>query len=174
MDLPDRHLLMGMTLGAICATALSAIGPGVVFADEPAGGAIDPNALVRFGERTFDVRYEDWVDTEVISRSAVKKIGYGRTSHVDITTTSTGTYSTDGLVSPHIEYPGIEVEEVGDGKPFGIMLLGSGYGWFIAPLSRGNSFLHLRTPDGHQVFSDGTTTCLDSRDYTVWPLLLPV
>ena len=53
MNLPTRHMLMGMTLGAICATALAAIGPGFVletFADEmPA--SFDTSKLVKFDGR---------------------------------------------------------------------------------------------------------------------------
>jgi hypothetical protein len=38
----------------------------------------------------------------------VKKIAHGRTSSVTVVTTPSGTYSTDGLLSPHVQYPGIE------------------------------------------------------------------
>ncbi|UXN73656.1 hypothetical protein N8D56_23290 [Devosia sp. A8/3-2] len=37
MDLPDRHMLLGIALGAVCASILAAIGPGFVveaFGDE--------------------------------------------------------------------------------------------------------------------------------------------
>lgn len=54
-----------------------------------------------------DWEVEPWVSTEVISQSSVRKIGYGRTSFVTIGRTATGTYSSDGLASPHIHYPGI-------------------------------------------------------------------
>ena len=50
---------------------------------------------------------EPWVSTEVISQSTVRKVGYGRTTFVSINKTATGTYSSDGLASPHIRYPGI-------------------------------------------------------------------
>jgi hypothetical protein len=39
----------------------------------------------------------------------VTKIGYGKKSKVSIVTTATGTYSTDGIRSPNVRYPGIEV-----------------------------------------------------------------
>ena len=54
-----------------------------------------------------DWTVEPWVSTEVISRSSVKKVGYGQTSFVAISRTASGTYSSDGLASPHIHYPGI-------------------------------------------------------------------
>ncbi len=112
MNLPTRHMLLGMTLGAICASALAAIGPGYVveaFADEmPAG--FDTDKLVKFGEREYEVSYADWVSTDPLSTAMVKKIEGGKVSYVSITTTATGTYSTDGLTSRHVLYPGIDVE----------------------------------------------------------------
>lgn len=54
---------------------------------------------------------EPWVSTEVVSRNTVKKIGYGRQSVVSVYTTPTGTYSSDGLRSPYVQYPGIERAE---------------------------------------------------------------
>src|SRR6187402_1038684 len=50
---------------------------------------------------------EDYVATEVANTGVVRKIGYGRTSFVTIAETATGTYSSDGLNSPHFRYPGI-------------------------------------------------------------------
>jgi hypothetical protein len=168
MHLPDRHLLLGMTLGALCATALSAIGPGAVFADEPEGPAIDPDALVRIADRFYDITYEDWVATEPLSRATVKKIGYGSTSYVEISTTETGTYSTDGLASPHVLYAGIEVKEVASASFPPILLLGTGESWVVAPLTKGSSFLHLDLDNGDRIFSHGGgATCLLSNDYTL-------
>ncbi|QQR38111.1 hypothetical protein [Devosia rhizoryzae] len=112
MNLPTRHMLLGMTLGAACATALAAFGPGYVletFADEmPAG--FDTDKLVKFDDRYYEVDYDPSVSTDPISTVTVKKIEAGRVSHVQISSTATGTYSTDALTSPHVQYPGIEVE----------------------------------------------------------------
>lgn len=169
MSLPNRQVLLGMTLGAVCATALSAIGPGLVmsvFADE-AGGGIDPDALVRINDTHYRIAYEHWVSTEPLSNARIKKIGYGRTSYVDIAETATGTYSTDGLASPHVLYPGIEVEEVADQRFATLVLGGWGNGWVVAPLVRGSSFLHLRIGNGERIISDGSTTCILSRSYSI-------
>jgi hypothetical protein len=114
MNLPDRHLLLGMTLGAVCATAIAAIGPGMVieaFADESPVG-IDPASLVRFEDRDYNVDYDDWVATDPLSTVRVKKVEAGRVSYVTITTTATGTYSTDAMFSRHVQYPGISVEQI--------------------------------------------------------------
>lgn len=168
MSLPSCQVLLGVTLGAVCATALSAIGPGLVmsvFADEPTG--IDPNALVRIDDAHYRITYEDWVSTEPLSNARIKKIGYGRTSYVDIAETATGTYSTDGLASPHVLYPGVEVEEV-PSRRFATRVLGGwGHGWVVAPLVRGSSFLHLRIGNGERIISDGSTTCILSRNYSI-------
>lgn len=141
MNLPTRHMLLGMTLGAICASALAAIGPGYVlpaFADEmPAG--FDTGKLVKFGDREYEVSYADWVSTDPLSSAQVKKIEAGKVSYVSITTTATGTYSTDGLTSRHVLYPGIEVEEVGPrGNFFAFWSLGQ---WRGMATFNGNSFI---------------------------------
>ena len=113
MILPDRRLLLGMTIGAFCATALAAIGPGVVFealADEFAPTGIDTSRLVKFEERDYVVDYDDWVATDPLSTSRIKKVEAGKVSYVTITTTASGTYSTDAMFSNHVQYPGISVE----------------------------------------------------------------
>lgn len=121
MNLPDRHLLLGMTVGAICATALAAIGPGVViqaFGDEMAVNGIDPSRLVKYEERDYLVDYDDWVATDPLSTSRVKKVEAGKVSYISITTTATGTYSTDAMFSNHVQYPGISVEAAEPARNF--------------------------------------------------------
>ena len=115
MNLPDRRVLLGMTLGAVCATALASIGPGAVvevFADEAAAG-FDPSRLVKYEDRQYIVDYDDSVATDPLSTTRVKKVEAGRVSYVTITTTATGTYSTDAMFSRHVQYPGIEVQPAG-------------------------------------------------------------
>lgn len=121
MNLPDRHLLLGMTLGAICATGLAAIGPGLVisaFADEFAPRGVDAASLVKFEGQDYDVGYEDWVATDPLSTSRVKKVEAGKVSYVTITTTATGTYSTDAMFSRNVQYPGISVEAAAPDRNF--------------------------------------------------------
>lgn len=113
MNLPDRHLLLGMTIGAICATALAAIGPGMViqaFGDELAIHGIDASKLVKYEGRRYIVDYDDTVSTDPLSTTTVKKVEAGKVSYVTITRTATGTYSSDAMFSNHIQYPGISVE----------------------------------------------------------------
>jgi hypothetical protein len=143
MDLPTRHMLLGMTLGAACATALAAIGPGFVvevFADEmPAG--FDTDNLVKFDDRYYEVDYEPWVSTDPLSTAQIKKIEGGRVSYVNITTTATGTYSSDALTSPHVQYPGIEVESA---QKRGFFFSSwSGGRWTAFATYAGNSFVSI-------------------------------
>ncbi len=144
MNLPTRHMLLGMTLGAICASALAAIGPGYVveaFADEmPAG--FDTDKLVKFGDREYEVSYADWVSTDPLSTAMVKKIEGGKVSYVSITTTATGTYSTDGLTSRHVLYPGIDVEPKDKRKSWFAYWSNGQWQGFASRV--GNSFIAIR------------------------------
>ncbi len=147
MNLPTRHMLIGMTLGAACATALAAIGPGFVleaFADEmPAG--FDTDKLVKFDGRDYQVDYADWVSTDPLSTATVKKIEGGRVSYVSITSTTTGTYSTDGLTSKHVLYPGIDVTEATPGRRNWVRFWSNGK-WFSFSSRAGNSIVRLSGP----------------------------
>jgi len=145
MILPSRQVLTGMALGAICATALAATGPGFVmnvFADEAAVG-FDTGNLVKFGEREYEVSYADWVSTDPLSTTTVRKIEAGKSSYVNISTTATGTYSTDGLTSRHVQYPGIEVKEV---TPVRNRFAYWSHGrWQVIATHSGNSFIAIST-----------------------------
>ena len=110
MNLPDRHLLLGMSLGAVCATAIAAIGPGMVLealADEFTPSGVDAASLVKFEEREYVVDYQDWVATDPLSTVRVKKVEAGK---------ATGTYSTDAMFSSHVQYPGISVQPAKPGR----------------------------------------------------------
>lgn len=121
MNLPDRRLLLGMMMGAACATAIAAIGPGMVlqaFGDEMAINGVDAASLVKYEDREYAVDYDDWVATDPLSTTRVKKVEAGRVSYVTITTTATGTYSTDAMFSNHVQYPGISVEPAEPNRNF--------------------------------------------------------
>lgn len=144
MNLPTRHMLLGMTLGAACATALAALGPGYVvdvMADEmPAG--FDTDKLVKFDGRDYEIEYQDWVSTDPVSSVTVKKIEAGKVTYVNITTTATGTYSTDGLTSRHLQYPGIDVTEVTPGHDSWVRYWTNG-SWYTLSSRAGNSIVRL-------------------------------
>lgn len=121
MNLPDRRLLLGMTLGAVCATVISAIGPGMVLealADEFAPSGVDAASLVKFEGHDYVVDYDDWVATDPLTAVRVKKVEAGKVSYVTITTTASGTYSTDAMFSNHVQYPGISVTDAEPGRNF--------------------------------------------------------
>jgi hypothetical protein len=91
------------------------------FADEPQHQLVrtakdifpppfDPSKL-----RKFDIEIADTVSTEPLRTQYVRKIAGGRVSAVSIVTTSSGTYSSDGIASPHVLYPGIDVSTKLDG-----------------------------------------------------------
>jgi hypothetical protein len=143
MNLPTRQTLLGMTLGAACATALAAVGPGFVLDAFPAG--FDTNNLVKFDGRDYEVDYADWVSTDPLSSSTVKKIEAGKVTYVSITTTATGTYSTDGLTSKHVLYPGIDVTEVTPDRRNWVRFWTNG-SWYSFSSRAGNSFLRLSGP----------------------------
>ncbi|MBJ3784944.1 hypothetical protein [Devosia sediminis] len=144
MNLPTRHMLLGMTLGAICATALAALGPGYVLdvmADEmPAG--FDTDKLVKFDGRDYEVEYAPWVLTDPVSSATVKKIEAGKVTYVSITTTATGTYSTDGLTSRHVQYPGIDVTEVTPNRANWVRYWTNG-NWYTFASRAGHSIIRL-------------------------------
>ncbi|MDB5612591.1 MAG: hypothetical protein JWQ22_244 [Devosia sp.] len=142
MNLPDRHLLMGMTLGAACATALAAIGPGMVieaFADESIVG-VDASKLVRYENRDYLVDYDASVSTDALSTTRVKKVEAGKVSYVTITTTATGTYSSDAMFSKHVQYPGIDVQPVHYGPNHFSYWSNGGWSGFVT--GSANSFIY--------------------------------
>lgn len=112
----SRLIIAGGFIG--CAAggmlALPSIMPPAMADDEPV------RTLLKTGDEIFrrplvasdfvkpdEFVYEPWVSTDVVSQRTVRKIAFGETTFVTIATTPTGTYSSDGLASPHIRYPGI-------------------------------------------------------------------
>jgi hypothetical protein len=74
----------------------------------------DPDSLLIIDDdEAYRMQVEPSISTDVLSNTTIRKIEGGRTRFVTIATTSTGTYSSDGLTSPHIRYPGVHVEQLG-------------------------------------------------------------
>jgi len=165
MNLPDRHLLLGMFLGAVCATALAATGPGMVLpalaADDVAEPAFNPANLVKFEDKTYDVKHENWVATDPLSNARVKKIEGGRVSYVGITTTATGTYSSDAMFSPHVQYPGISAKRV---RSKGQLRFWSGGGWHGFEAAVADSFFYFNS-GATQVLGD--IVCVAGENFAV-------
>lgn len=168
MTLPTRHLLIGLLLGATCATALSAMGPNFVLpalGDEMAAG-FDTAGLVHVDHNDYTTDYDSTVSTEPLTRTRIKKIEYGRVSYVDITTTSSGTYSSDAMFSPHVKYPGVHVGRTKHGQYGSVSIWDGKSQWINLPLTFASSIITL--PAGtNRVYSGGGTSCIVSAISTV-------
>jgi hypothetical protein len=111
---PVRVLAIGGTIGALVAGSLAAPQFISAMAEEPVKVAsstlklLFPDAVDAKMFRKYKITFDDSISTDVKRTQVVKKIGHGRTSMVTIVTTPSGTYSTDGLLSPNVQYPGIE------------------------------------------------------------------
>lgn len=67
--------------------------------------------LLHIGERTYDVQFDPSLSQNALSNFSVRKVGFGNVSNVRIVTTTSGTYSTDGFASNHVQYTGVIVTE---------------------------------------------------------------
>jgi len=127
-------------------------------------GAPPPlSTLVRFEERDYTVSYDESVSLEPLSQARITKIGYGRSTEINVATTASGTYSSEGLVSPYIRYPGIVVERAAESDTELIIGMGLGNGR--------SSFLAITaSPRGDFVIVDagrrGFASCQMSGSFT--------
>ena len=69
------------------------------------------HTALKLFDRDLDLFKPQWstepsVSQDVLSTHVVRKIEAGKTSLVQVVTTSSGVYSSDGLDSPHVRYPG--------------------------------------------------------------------
>ncbi len=143
----------------------------VARADEPEAPPIDFSKLVRIKGQDHELTIAPYVSTDVLSHSRVRKIGYGRISEVSISTTASGVYSTDGLASPHVLYPGIEINPVPTASQVVAGALGmfwkTGAGWVALPINAGKktttSFGRING-HGHYIAGRGTT-CVQGPGY---------
>ncbi len=109
------------------------------------------------------IHYDDSVSLKPISQAHVEKIGYGRRSSVNIVTTSSGIYSTDGLKSPNVLYTGIEVEKAKGGDT-NAALWAKGLGWVAIP--RNNSLVTFgRTTGGGHFVNTGDSICVIGKGF---------
>lgn len=154
------HIRIAVAFLLIC---IALVGASEAFADE---GDTPLSNLVKFDGQDYRVTAEDWVSLDPISATTVQKIGYGKITEVNIATTTTGTYSSDAIVSPYVLYPGIEVEPVTSGAQL----------WDLvseALLSHGatSSISHIgHAPDGTRTYSWvtnlGLRSCMSGGSFT--------
>jgi len=154
-------LVAAMLFAGMAATASAALADAGVFSP---GAPAPLSTLVRFEERDYTISYDQDVSLDPLSQATVTKIGYGRTTEVNIATTASGTYSSDGLTSPYIRYPGIVVEPVPQRGTFVAVRTGLGG-------VRGSSFVAITAdPNGNFVVVDagsrGFASCQLSGSFT--------
>src|SRR5690349_17929565 len=110
---PVRVLAYGSFFGAMITWSIVNPAQMSAVAEEPvkaAAATLDklfPNLIDPKMFKRYDITFDDSVSGDVVSTRHVKKIAGGRTVDVTITTTPSGTYSTDGVLSPHVKYPGV-------------------------------------------------------------------
>ncbi|WP_338607521.1 hypothetical protein V6617_13705 [Pelagibacterium nitratireducens] len=163
---PRRSIALRYRAGVAAALFLAGIfgaglaGATAAHADGLISHAPPPlTTLVKFYDRQYEIAYADSVSLEPTSSAIVRKVGYGHVRDVNIATTTSGTYSSDGLVSPHVLYPGIEVDRVADDSSHY-------HGYSVWP--EGSSFMILsvgRNPvNGNLVFNNvsdrGVRSCM--------------
>lgn len=110
-----HHVMLGVFAAATLGTGYFVTGhqlaPPVIAQEQPVEEPLDLSALVKISMPRFSVSFDDGIDLTPMRTAIVNKIGYGATSEVQVVTTSTGTYSTDSLKSPHVLYPGVTVTQ---------------------------------------------------------------
>lgn len=156
------------TAAALAAGAMIGTTP-VVFAQE-GENLIDLSKLVFYRGAAYSVTYESEVSTTALAMAQVRKIGYGRTTVVNIVTTASGVYSSDAMISPHVLYPGVHVERLPEAAddsegslqyPPRLAYWSNSRGWVATPFVTAGSFAVVsRTPMGVVVTTDETTCVL--------------
>ena len=149
---PTKLALVGIVVGVLSGFFIAQFDPGpsmAAVADKPPfdlGKALDTH-LARFNGDYYAIGIKPGVTLEGTS-VVVEKIGYGRTSFVTITTTPTGVYSSDGLASPNIRYPGVysqRMQLVPDPFVGGVLGWSKLTGWTKIPLLDAHSIGFLDT-----------------------------
>jgi len=110
---------------------------------------IDFSKLVKIDEKSYEISHDSTVSLIPSHSEVIRKIGYGRQSEVRIVSTGSGTYSTDGFVSNHVQYVGIDATRISDAdRPAQILLWLGGRGWVDLGTGGGGSFVHFGRMQG--------------------------
>lgn len=155
-----RPLLAGAVIGSLAAglLALPNLLPAALADEQPlrtllsTADELMPPPFDVAGLVKPDFTLEPSVSTEVLHSSTVRKIGYGRTTFVTIAETASGTYSSDGLASPHVRYPGIHVDQGSSGLRVARIRMWTGSGWTVFKSDAG-SFVSVDRFDGGRLLT---------------------
>lgn len=94
--------------------------------------AFNPDRLMR-----WSYYVQPGVSIDPLKETVVRKIAFGRSSFVNVMQTESGVYSTDGLASPNIQYPGIVKQPRREAKA-GVWFWGDNRWVAAAPFSAGS------------------------------------
>jgi hypothetical protein len=163
-----RPLLTGAVIGSLAAglLALPTLLPPAFGDEQPmktltsTADELWPQPIDVAGLVKPDFTVEPTVATEVLHRSTVRKIGYGKTSFVTIAETATGTYSSDGLNSPHVLYPGIHVDHGSDRPQVARVTVWGGNSWTVLRSSGASSFVSATPFDGGRLLTTEGGSCV--------------
>lgn len=167
MPQKSRPLLASAVVGGLAAglLALPNLLPAALADEQPLRTLLStPHELM---PRPFDVAglvkpdftLEPSVATEVLHSSTVRKIGYGRTKFVTIAETASGIYSSDGLASPNVRYPGIHVDHGSHGLQVAGVMVRSGNSWTVLR-STASSFVSVSRFDGGSLLMTESGSCV--------------
>jgi len=146
------RLLISLSTAFVVGAGVFAVPAIPAIAQESASthlaSADDGDGFVRFEQPGREATFSTVRNRDVVSRAAVTKIGFGKTSTVDILTTPAGSYSSDAVFSPNVRYPGVNIRPTQSASNAGGLLSfwQRGLGWISMPLSGANSFVLLTRP----------------------------
>ncbi len=164
----ERKIIVGSVIGGLAAglLALPAVLPPALADEQPL------HTLLSSKDQLFPVPFdtadlvkpdytlEPQIATEVLSTSTVRKIGYGKTNFVRVVQTATGTYSSDGLASPHIRYPGIHANKRRHHATAGqLSIWATGTDWQVLRPQAAGSFVGVIQFEGGQLVIGDDGTC---------------
>lgn len=158
---------MGAGFGALALVlALPGLLPPAIANEEPAHTLLSsaseifppPFDFSGLAKYTYDVA--PTVSTEVLKQSTVTKIGYGRTEIVRVLQTPSGTYSSDALESPYVEYPGVTKKRVRGER--GLAFWSNGR-WVMQDAVSAGSFVTITNFDGGQLVVTDDGMCVTNQ-----------
>ncbi len=153
-----HYRVLAVAVLMVTAVLATTVANGGVFEADDQGAPL--SKLITFNDVPYTVTYSDGVSQEALTSTIVRKVGYGHVTNVKIVTTESGTYSSDGLISPHVLYPGITVERA-NGLLDAVQpqFFSSGPGFAILQLGRnpvGGHHVHsLTTQSGSSICTAG-------------------